>query len=86
MCAGELSRLIKEGWGCSKDEGRGFVLEQQAEQKGFYKIRSPYMDFGGIEWCDMSPGDRCIILWPTLTCFESFISIVLRRLQVLQRH
>ena len=86
MCAGELSRLIKEGWGCSKDEARGFVLEQQAEQKGFYKIRPPYMDFGGIEWCDMSPGDRCIILWPTLTCFESFISIVLRRLQVLQRH
>jgi hypothetical protein len=38
-------------------------LEQQAEQKGFYKIRSPYMDFGGIEWGDMSPGDRCIILW-----------------------
>jgi hypothetical protein len=40
MCAGELSRLIKEGWGCSKDVARGFVLEHQAEQKGFYKIRS----------------------------------------------
>jgi hypothetical protein len=33
MCAGELSRLIKEGWGCSKDEETGFALEQQAEQQ-----------------------------------------------------
>lgn len=88
MCQGELANSIREGFGCDKDAAKGDRLLQELSPKGYWKIRPFYTDFKGIEWhrsmniSAMSPGDRCFMLWPTLSCFEFCIFIVLSHRQV----